>query len=83
MMREPSKYAPIWKALKEKKYCLITCPDQQKATIKKAVIKRKDVDIAFKRNTKNVYRLDVDDSKEGLIEFRLTKSMNNLTEDDF
>lgn len=43
-----SKYSPIWESLKKDKSCRITAPTPLHARIIKAVIKRKDLDLAYK-----------------------------------
>lgn len=47
-MAQASKYEPIWHELKEKGECRITAPAALHRRIVKAVIKRKDLDHAYK-----------------------------------
>ena len=44
----PSKYQPIWNAIKQNKTATIVAPQILRRRIIKAVIKRKDIDIAYK-----------------------------------
>lgn len=49
MTHQPvSKYAPIWKQLKEKKLCKVTAPIQFHKMIIKGVLRRRDNDMSYK-----------------------------------
>lgn len=46
--RKPSRYQAIWDTLKKEGSLKLLVEPQHYATLKKAVVKRKDVDVAFK-----------------------------------
>ena len=78
MMR---KYEPIWTALKQKKIIKIKCKAAEKARIKKAVTKEKNIDLKFKEETKHSYLLETDVVSEGLI-FRLVRTRQSVNPED-
>lgn len=70
------KYTPIWKALKEKKVARITAPKVFHRRIIRAVVKEKDLDIAYKfecGETGSKMKLSYS-TKDTVITFRISES---------
>lgn len=47
-MNTPSRYAPIWAALKLKEQVKLAAPREAHLRLKRAIIKRKNIDIGYK-----------------------------------
>jgi len=72
-----SDYDPIWVALKKDNICRVSAPRPLHPRIKKAVYKRKDLDLGYKLQLKEkgkVARLSIK-SKQSVIEFKLVVSI--------
>lgn len=82
-MRKVSNYQQIWEALKKYKYCVIECNERDKKKLRKAVIKRKDTDVVFKRESNNKYKLFIDSERAGHMTFKLQIPATRLSSDDF
>lgn len=72
-----SSYEPIWLELKKNRVCKVTAHRALHPRIKKAVCKRKDLDLGYKLEVSQrdrVARLSMK-SKHSIIEFRLIESI--------
>lgn len=63
-------YEPIWEEIKKKKTVKVKCSNDQRARIKKAVIKEKYMDTKFTERTTGIYRLTIT-LGNGFVLFRL------------
>lgn len=73
MTRGLREYQPVWNKIKETAKCRLEVPPQLVARVKKAVIKEKNMDSAFKlMNDEDQFRLVISyDRKSQVLKFEL------------
>ena len=69
-------YKPIWELIKKKKIAKVNCPNENRARIRKAVIKEKYNDWEFNQSSNNIYRLTIV-CGNGFVLFRLSHALRN------